>query len=167
MHTGFTLIEIIVYLAIFAVLSVLVVETIITVTDAFGKARVKRTLALEGRGAMERMMREIRLATSVDITGSVLDTNPGRIKLNTVVSPSDSAPAVREFLISGKHLILRDGANDIAIVANASTTKLIFRHILGSDVSDAVRIELEIEDGQGDRYMSVPFYSTAVLRGSY
>lgn len=164
---GFSLIEIIIYIAILAVISVLVVETIVGASEVFGKARVKRALTLEGRSAMERMMREIRLATSVDTVGSVFGGHPGRLKLNTVVSSSDSTPTVREFLISGKNVVLREGSQDISLLSSASTTNLVFRYIQSGDTSEAIKIELGIEDGAGRNFIHANFYSTAVLRGSY
>ena len=88
---GFSLIEMIIYVAIVAIIFVVVVNTIIIVSTAWGRARVQRTISFQGGSVMERMLREVRLADQVNIGASVFGSDPGAIAR----SPMVRCPAFR------------------------------------------------------------------------
>lgn len=126
--TGFTLIEIVIYTALLAAVSVIVVNLIINTGNAFTKARVSRTVHEEGNAALERMVREIRLADTVNGAASVMDAHPGTLVLNTVVSPTDATPITRRFYLAGATLMMQEGsAAAVPLSAGVRMTNLVFR----------------------------------------
>src|SRR3989344_5301997 len=73
---GFTLIEMVVYTTIVAIIFVVAVNTILLTSAAWGSARVKRNILNQGNAALELMLREIRLADSINTNGSTFGVNP-------------------------------------------------------------------------------------------
>ena len=164
---GFTLLEIVIYVGILGIISVLVINSILATSTSFAKSRVKRNLNAHAGEAVERILREVRLASGVNTGASTLGSHPGRLVLNTVVSPTNSTAITREFFLSGSALILREtGTNDIHLTSDIDVTNLIFRRITTPN-SQAVRIEVAAEDGVAKIKSSVNYYGTAILRGSY
>jgi len=167
-HKGFTLIEIVIYVSILAVISILTVNTILVMTKSFSNFRAVRDLNASARVAMERMVREVRLADNVDETLSVLGVSPGRLVLDTIDSGS-GLPIAFEFILDGTILKYKNGsgAYDNLTSSDVEATKLIFRKIDNSTVSKAVQIELTLRAGEGVSQRTENFYNTIVLRRSY
>lgn len=167
---GFSLIETIVYISILGILFVVMFNTAIVVTNAFGKSRVIRAIDIQGGAILERILREVRLADSVDVGGSILGVNPGKLKLNTVLSAANPTATIREFELqtSTGDVMIKEGTGEaIPLTLGIITTRLVFYSIVASTTSEAVRIEMTFEAGLGRSYSSKDFYGTAVLRGSY
>jgi len=163
---GFSIIEIIIYLAIFTTLSVLVINSFITILSSFNTTNVNRKLLESGSFIMERMSREIRQAKNIDIASSTLGVSPGVLQLNS--TNSAGAVMVIKFVILNQIFNLyKDGSlvgnltdNDVRI------TNLIFKRIITTE-SEAVKIEMTIEYSNGQITKSEKFYNTIVLRGGY
>ena len=127
---SFTLIEAIFYVAIVSIIATFATEAIVSTVTIFGKARVKRTINEQGISVMERMLREIRLSDEIDIGSSILGSSPGKLSLNTIVSPLNETPIGRQFFIQGQNLILKEGsASSAPLTNNVRITKLLFRRI--------------------------------------
>lgn len=165
-NKGLTLLEMVVYVGILGMVSVFVINTVLITSTAFAKSRVKRNLNAQAGEAVERVLREIKLASSINVGASVLASNPGRLVLNTVVSQSDSTPITREFFISGSNLIMREGATDFQLTSNIDVTSIIFRRIVTVN-SEAARAEIMVTDGFNKTESSANYYGTAILRRSY
>ena len=90
---GFSIAEIIIYLAIFTMVSILVINSFITITKSFTTTHTNRDLLESGITSMERMSREIRQASSIDLAGSSLST--GILQLNSTDGASN--PVVINF----------------------------------------------------------------------
>jgi len=164
---GFTLVEMVVYVAVIAVIFAVVVNTILSVSSAWGNARVKRNLMQQGGATMERILREIRLADSVNVGGSTLGVHPGILELATIQSPSDETALTRSFLLSSTTLMMSENSVNTPLTSGVDITNLIFYKITNGNISEGVRVMLTVEDGVGRYYQSRNFYGTAVLRRSY
>ncbi|MCX6731799.1 MAG: hypothetical protein NTX55_02305 [Candidatus Parcubacteria bacterium] len=155
---GFTLIETILYSAIIAVASIYIIGSILTLTKIFGDIRLRNSINVSARTAIERMVREIRSAESIN-PASVFDSHPGYLKLNTLDGSGN--PSSIEFFLDGTSLMVREGTSQPENLTNSnvSVSNLIFRQISVAVDSRAVRIEMEIS--------SEKFYDTAILRKNY
>lgn len=165
---GFTLLEAVVYIAILSLIFVVAAHTTIVATSAFGKSRVKRALAAEGHAAMERILREVRLAHGIDEEGSVFGANPGALKLETRVSASDATETTRTFdLLQGVARLTEDGENPLPLSRGVLITELTFARIGTPDNPRAVRVTLAAESAYKTLRDARKFYGTAVMRGGY
>ncbi|MDP2676322.1 MAG: prepilin-type N-terminal cleavage/methylation domain-containing protein [bacterium] len=164
---GFSLVEMIMYVGVVAVVFVVVVNMTLSVASIWNNARVKRNIITQGGSALERILYELRLANSVDAAGSVFGVSPGTVKVNTIVSPDDATPTTREFFADASALKLRENGTDTFLITDVTITNLIFYRIENADTSEAVRVVLTIEDGNRTSKQTQTFYGAAVLRGSY
>lgn len=164
---GFSVMEMLIYIAILAVISVLAVNSILIIIKSFNQYRLLRFINAAGQMSMERIIREIRLAGDIDETGSVFDIHPGRLKLNTV-DPDTETSTTMEFFVSSDVLMLKKGeTNAIPLTSdNVSLANLTFRKISASSAK-AVKIEMEIRSENGDFSKAEKFNNGAVLRKSY
>lgn len=159
--------EMVIYLGIVAVVFVVIVNITLSVASTWSSARVKRNIIAQGGSALERILYELRLANSVDVAASILGVSPGTVKVNTVVSPADAAPVTREFFADASALKLRENGADTFLTADVTVTNLFFYLVENADTSQAVRVVLIVEDGNGTSRQTQTFYGAAVLRGSY
>lgn len=126
---GYTLIEAVIYISILTIISVFVVNMILDATGAFGKASIKRKIAEQGAAALERMLRDIRLANSTN-GSSVFNVHPGKLVLDTPFGPEDPATTTKQFFLSNNNLILQIGpTTTLLLTNNTKITNLVFRSI--------------------------------------
>ncbi|MFA7315587.1 MAG: hypothetical protein WC059_02175 [Candidatus Paceibacterota bacterium] len=163
---GYSVIEILIYVALFATLSIAVINSYTVVLASFGATRVNRELLEAGSTIMERMSREVRQATSVDVTSSVLGSSLGVLQLNT----TDTAGYVTtsKFIIENGLLNMYTGGSLVGSLSGAhvSITNLIFRKITTTE-GEAIKIELTIQNSTSKTLRTENFYNTIVLRGTY
>lgn len=163
---GFSIVEIIIYLAIFTTLSVLVINSFMTILSSFNTTNVNRRLLESGSFIMERMSREIRQAKNIDMANSILGSSPGILQLNS----TDPAGAVMiiKFVRLNQLLYLYKDGNSIGNLTDNDTriTNLVFRRIVTTE-GEAVKIEMTLEYTSGRITKSENFYNTIVLRGGY
>lgn len=162
---GYSIIEIIVYLALFAVLTIAFVNTLIISMKSFSEIQINRDLISGGTGAFERMTREIKNATSINTGASTFNTSPGVLSLNT----TDSGGSAKTVLFDVSNNSLRLSENGTVtgnlLNPNINVTNLVFKQIT-TGAGTAVRIEMTIQNTKG---LSIKenFYTTAILKGSY
>ena len=163
---GYSLMEMLIYLAIFTMLSILVINSLITVMTSFATTRTNRDLLESGSTAIERISREIRQAKDVDIANSTLGSSPGVLQLNSTNSVGNSM--VIKFMISSGALnIYEDGVlKDNLLGQNISVNSLIFRRISTTN-SEAVKIEMTLQDNKSKSTKTANFFDTIGLRGAY
>jgi len=165
---GYSLVEILVYLAIFVSVSILVINSFIIILNSFNITRVNRELLEGGSTAMERMSREIRQAVDVDISGSTLGSNPGVLLVDQIGLGGSGSNFTAKFMVSNGGLILyKDGTLvDNLVGQNVSVTNLIFRRIVTTS-GEAVKIEMTLQDTRGSLTKSANFYDTVIMRSEY
>jgi len=163
---GYSVVEILVYLAIFAALSILVINSFIVVLGSFSATRTNRDLLESGSTAMERISREIRQAESIDVVNSVFNSSPGALQLNS--TNSDGTPTIIEFrIVNGALNLYQDDVLMGSLLGqNISATSLVFRRITTTN-GEAVKIELTLQDTVGKLNKLENFYNTIILRGAY
>jgi len=165
-RTGFTLVEMIIYVAFFTILSVLTVNATIMVMKSFYSLRLTQNLNQSATVALERMGREIRNAYDINSAQSTFGTSPGRLTLNT--KDAGGSNTTMEFYVdAGNQLRLKEGGVEKGplVTKGVTFTNLVFRSIT-TPKSKAVKIEMTITDSRSTLIKTTKFYDTIVLRGS-
>jgi prepilin-type N-terminal cleavage/methylation domain-containing protein len=161
---GFSLIEVVIYLAIFTMVSALVFHSFITVMSAFSTTRTNRNLLEAGLSSMERISREIRQAKNIDLMASNLTI--GILQLDSV----DNNDNLRIIKFSKENSELNFYQTETLIGnligSNISLESLIFRKI-ETTKSQAIKIEMTLRDLKGKNNKTANFYNTIILRGGY
>ena len=165
-NRGFTLIEMLVYIAIFTVLSILAIQAMSLVTRAFTDLRISRDLNSSGTALFERMSRDIRGAYDIDETQSTLGSSPGRLTLNT--KDTLGANTTVEFYVEDGVVKIKEGGVEQGVIMTTSTSidNFMIRQISGTN-TDAVKVEATITASRGGITKTRNFYTTAILRGTY
>lgn len=157
---GYSVVEILVYLAIFTAISILVINSFITILASFNTTNVNRKLLEAGVQSMEKMAREIRQAESIDLSGGT-----GTLILNTKDSLGN--PEVVTFLNENGILKYeKDGQRDPLFQGNITISQLVFNTITTTE-SQAVKIKLTLLYQDAKNTKEENFYNTIVLRGGY
>lgn len=163
---GYSLVEIIVYLAIFTTMSVVVINSFITILNSFKETRTNRDLLESGSTVMERISREIRQAKNIDVTNSTLSSSPGVLQLNSTDSVG-TAQVIKFSITSGALNIYKDGTLTGNLLGqNITVTSLIFRRIVTTN-GEAVKIEMTLQDNNSKSLKTINLYNTIILRGGY
>lgn len=127
---GYSVVELIIYLALFAILSIAIINALIIAMKSFAEVKTMRALASTASLTMERMSREIRGAQSIDTAGSTFDASPGVLSLNTL----DGSGAARTvvFDVASGALRLKENGTVTGTLTDAheSISSLIFRKSL-------------------------------------
>ena len=168
MRKGFTLIELVVYIGILALIGVAAVRLILSVSFNAAEIKAERALTASAEAAIETLTREIRQAYDVDLGASVFGANPSTLALKTFVFPSSPDTIVRTFSLSGSRLARQDGLAPAEPITSqdVTITNLTFWH-LSTATSDLITVKMSLESGQGRFKETQTFYDSTVLRSKY
>ena len=168
--TGFTLIEMLIYVALVATIISAVVFFGIWAMQVGAKTKANTEITGNARRAMEIMVYEIKRSTGVYAPTSNFDIDPGQLSLEQPgAEGSDESSSFVDFFICGQALCLkREKANAIALTnASVRVTSLVFNQMLNSMGSPSIRITLNVTNAVGDRpenFASISLTTAANLR---
>jgi type II secretory pathway pseudopilin PulG len=158
---GFSIIEMLVYIAVLVSVTLAGVLTYLSLSTNLVRYETERAMSHAAQVSLERMVRDIREATSIDLGLSTLGTSPGVL---TLVS---GATTTKFSLSSGNVLLSRNGV-DIGPLTNDNVTvsQLLFTRYSGT-ATELIRIALTLSASNKAASTTQTFYSSAVLRGTY
>jgi len=163
---GSSLIELLVYIFLLSVIVLILINTVMAMVISHRNIKIIRTIESSAASSMERMTREIRNAISVDVGSSILNTNPGKLVLNTL-DVGGGAKIVEFYVDNGILKVKEQGVYRGPLSATRTrVNNLVFRQI-DSTNSEAVIIEMQLEATTSQRVVNHNFYDTVILRGSY
>lgn len=160
-NNGFTLIEMVVYIALMTVILLAIIQSLITVLKSGQISFAEINIRNSGYSAMERMIREISSSENI------IQISNGSLELS-----KDNGGSFVKFEISPDNILNFYEGSGTPIFIGPLTLKsinvknLIFNKI-DTGKSLAVRIQMELETIVKGQTKNEWFYSTAILRGSY
>lgn len=165
-ESGYTIIELLVYIAVLAFMMMIIVSSLIGISQVYRQVRIVEVLNSNANTAVETIAREIRTAISVDTGASTLDSASGVLKLNSRTLAGDTKTVT--FSLSSGRVEMSENAVSLGPITsvNATVSELYFEHI-DTGVSEAVKYYATVNVGSGDYARSETFYNTIVLKGSY
>ncbi len=168
---GFSMIEVVLYVSLFSLMSVLTLEALFLTVTAFTNLRISRDINDSSVKIMERLTRDIKSATAIDMANSVFGADPGTLTLSTV--NASGTPLTVQYVMVGNALHLKEGTSVATLVdkgsllsSKTSVSGVLYKRIdVGSTV--AVKIDLHITASRGSVIDTDHFYNTVILRGTY
>lgn len=152
------MIELLFYISLFIVLSLVVINSMIVMTKSFKETSIQTSL-MQGRDIMERMSREVRKATGV------VSITPTNLKVNTKDNAGN--PKTAAFLFTGGNLQFSE--NDV-LIGNLNSSNIVIDSLSFEPIStakgSAVKIVLSVKL-QNNPSRLENFYDTVILRGDY
>jgi prepilin-type N-terminal cleavage/methylation domain-containing protein len=157
---GFSLIEMIIYIAVLAIIMVFIINTILSFTSSYRLLGALRAAENGGINSMETMTRTIRAASSITITGTTSTS------VSLVATDNGNSTTTR-FYLSGTTL-----AEDVngtyygPLTASNVTVNSIVFSLLSTTTSSALKIDMTLQGTSGKQVQTKSFHSTVVVKGS-
>jgi len=160
MKKGFTLIEMIFYVAIVALVLLVIVNMILVVAWSNREFRVSRSIQNASVTAIERISRDIQDAKNASQSTSdslSLDIEDGQENTKTI-----------DFVLTNGRIHVLEDSTDLGPITpdNVEITGLTFDLVTAS-TTQLVRTEISISSNIGSVSKSESFYTSAVLKGTY
>jgi len=156
---GYAILELLFYISFFAIISLVVIEAMITMTRSFKEISIQAEWS-RGENIMERISREIRTAYEINTIGS------GNLKLNT--KDSDGENITMQFLLSGSDIQF---FNNEVLVGNLNTPNVLVSGLTFTQINTtkgkAIKIFFTVQSAGDILNRTQDFYNTVVLRGIY
>ncbi|MEK9134884.1 MAG: prepilin-type N-terminal cleavage/methylation domain-containing protein [Patescibacteria group bacterium] len=139
MRKGFTLTEILIYIAILAIIISAVSSFFLWQINSGAKSRAIREVQYNTEQALSIMTKEIREAKSVYTPTSIFDVNLGQLSLETATSYID-------FFLCGTRLCQKKESQDpIALTSGmVQINNLIFNYIATTSTVPSIQVNLKI-----------------------
>lgn len=161
---GVSLAETVVYVALVALLSILVTEVILMLGLSFKNIRATRDIENSALTSLDRITREIRLADALGV-GGIFGTTTGKI----VLSYSGIGTTTREFFLDADRILrLKEDSVEVGALTspNISVTSFFIEQATTSGKT-ILRITLLLTDKRTQNPISATFYTAAVMRSMY
>lgn len=160
------MIETVLYIVLLVFVMGVIVQTLVAMTGVYRNIKLTHELESSGTIAMESMLREIRNASHVAVSGSILSSSLGQLSISGT-DQSGISYVITFDVSAGTIRISKDGSEPVALTSLSGTvTYLAFTHLINPN-SEAVRIELQMSGTAGAAAKTERFYGFTVLRGSY
>lgn len=159
--SGFSLVEILVYIAVLVLVSLAGVLTYLSLSTTLVRYETERAVGHAAQVTLERMVRDIRGATSINSALSTFGSSPGALALV-------SGATTTEFSLTGGNVRLAVNGVDIGPLTSDDVTVdgLLFTQYVGTSTV-LVRVALTLSAANEAASTTRTFYESAVLRGSY
>jgi hypothetical protein len=163
--SGFTLIELVVYmaglLALGSVLILMIVQFYGLYKEIIAVPRADRT----GLILVDRITKEIRSATAIDVINSQFDTTDGELTL-TLVNNGDNIQK-RFYVENGAVFVQEDNGSPVSLSSNDFNVSNFNFYFVPTTVSQGVRFVLELEYESREGLQTKQYSGFAILRESY
>lgn len=155
---GFSLIELVVYIAVLSILMVVVVQALLGISSSYSHIALKRSIEESAMTTLERISREIRNAHNGSAGASL-----------SLSSTEGGTTVTREFFVDGNQTLrLRENGVDRGPLTKSGIRVTTFSaSLMSTSTSKAVKIDLALEATRGEVTEADIFHTTVVMRGVY
>ncbi|MEI6346020.1 MAG: prepilin-type N-terminal cleavage/methylation domain-containing protein [bacterium] len=160
---GFSLVEMIIYLALLSSVTVFLVNGISALTKSYADIRLAKAVSASASGALQRIVYEVRQASSINIGGSTFGSNPGVLSLVST-SASGATTTVAFSVNNGILRVSRGGVDEGPLTLSGASVTNFTLVLLQNSISNAIRITLTVQSSFGVKTRTETFYTTAVTR---
>lgn len=163
LHTqrGFSLVEMLVYVAILMIVSSGALSLLFSLTDQINTGRAERIVSHSAEVTLERMLGDIRGSVAVNLFSSTLESTPGVLTVETAATST-------QFSVSSGAIVVEENGTIIGPLTDDRVTvdSLIF-YRYDNSVTEMVRVAMTLSATVGEATVTRNFEAGAVLRGSY
>ncbi len=157
---GYSLIELLVYIAILSLVFIVVIESLINSMKTYVVAQSYRRLQNDGELVLERITREVRSANLVP--SGTFGVNPSSFSLEQDFGGTTKTIS---FAVVNGVLQMTDAGITTALTSNKTIVDSFIVHKVTGALDEVLRIQLVLETTTGLQ-VTAPFYTTLSLRDS-
>jgi len=162
---GFSLIELIVYMAVLVLIIVALFWTLISTTKSYKAIKVTRLMHASALTLLDRLSYEIRSASSVDVGGSVLGVDDGVLSLN---KDNDEITSNILFEINNNRVSISEDSLLEGYLTNDDVSVNKMRFDMYTDNGAVlISVEIQLEADIAGYVYTKDFQTSYVVRGSY
>jgi Tfp pilus assembly protein PilV len=160
LQSGFSLVEMMVYVALLTVIVLALVNMVFSFSSSYAQLGALRAAENTGILSMERMIRDIHSATSLDNAQSSFSTSSGALAV--VIGTTTT-----RFYLQNGVLRVSVGGTDVGPLsaANTTITNLMFK-ATSTAQSQGVHIDMTINGTAGNATRTKKYQTTVVLKNS-
>jgi len=148
MKKGFTLIEVLVYVAVLSIIILTVSGFLIWTMRSNTKAKVMKETQDNARRAMEIMTYEIKEAKSIYTPTSVFGSHPGQLSLEIkkYLPEGEDNTYIDFYLCENQLCLKKESKNPIALTSDrVKVSNLVFNQIATTSTLPSIQINLQID----------------------
>ncbi len=161
---GFTLVEMMIYLALMTIIAVVIVQSIVIVLKSNRKGFAESNLRNAAYSALEAIVRELHASDSIIIaTDGLLQLNQTNPIVNIVQFSTSSDARLNLFEGGSTSTLSYLGP----LISKDVIVKSLIFFPINTGKSQAVKIQMNLTTTVDGQTKSEWFYDTAILKGSY
>jgi len=167
-NDGYTMVELLIVIFISTLLMISLSQATNSLYTTYRNIDSLRQIESGAISTLDRLTREIKNSTSIDLSNSVLDSDYGKLSLN--VASSTGSYNTRIYATSSRLYISRNGVELGPLSPDDVKVTLTNYSLISSNNNTAtgIRIELVLESPDNSQAnWSKTFYATAIMRGTY
>lgn len=163
---GYTLVELLVYASLVALLFGVVIQTAITISSVYKTSRAYLDINSAAITAFSALSRDIRRASSIDQVNSTFNSSGGKLVL-LMKQPDGTNNSTAYYVANNRVEVDQNGVYSGDVTqSDLDVSDLTFRQFIQGSTT-AVRIEMTVVPNASSSVPALNFYGTYVLRGSY
>lgn len=169
-NRGITLIEIVVYIGLLGFLAVFTANSLIQISDTYGRARAEREVIANARLILETITKTATQSQEIYGPTSIFLSELGQLSLITPLLPlAEHKDKYIDFYVdNGRMWTKEEGKAEIPLSAiSVRITKFRLERIMQGFNREAVAITLQIDSALSKHPSSITLHTTATLRGNY
>ncbi len=166
-NKGFSLVEIIVYFGLLAIISTLVIGSIITLFKNYNIVRANQDIEYNAISILDKLTRDARDAVFINMADSSFSVAQGAVSLNIGSSTNDTSSSTAKFYLSNNKIkYMKDGVDFGNLSTNSVTVSNFKIYYINSSSTEAIKVELNLEvtPHLHPTTISKNFYTTIQLR---
>lgn len=166
-NKGFSIVEVIIYFSMLAVISTLVITSIINLFKNYNVIKANQDIEYNAISILDKLTRDARDAESVDIADSSFSVAQGSVSLDIASSTNETVTnSVKFYLENNKIKYMRDGVYFGNLSTNSVTVSNFKIYYITASSSEAIKVELNLEvtPHLNSSAISKNFYTTIQLR---
>lgn len=168
LKSGYTMVELLIVIFISTILMIGMSQAINSLYVTYRNIDSLRQIESGAISTLDRLTREIKNSTSIDLSNSIMDSDSGELSLN--VASSTGSYNTRIYASSSRLYINRDGIELGPLSPDDVKVTIVNYSMINSpnNTATGIRMELVFESPDGSQAnWSKTFYATSIMRGTY
>lgn len=157
---GFTLIEMVIYIALLVVISTAAVTALVSLTETVVSYRASQLVMRNAAPLMERFQTDVRNAHAVDLLNSTLESTPGTLEVM-------QGATTTAYTLSGGVVEVTQGGSTVALTGSGVSVSELRFFAYDNLTTEMVRMQVTLSATVGSVTHTKTFNTATVLRGSY
>lgn len=153
---GFSLIEMVIYVALLALLVTATVKSLVFMTSSYADVRVSKAIVSSAETLLNRFTYEVKKSNALS---GAFGTTSGMLTLT-----QGTTTTVFSLDNSGRAVISVNGAADFLTSSDVKVTSLVFNQLQATSTSKGVTLQVTIKNSSGRTIKSENFEASSLTR---